>query len=112
MPASAGAGWSCFGGIGVDSGQPALDDAPWISAWAPGWGSGRLPEGTGVSLPKGSLVVMQVHYNLVNGGAPDRSRAVFTLAPPAGLEGAGDGAAARAGRARLRQGGEGAPLQP
>ena len=86
MPRSAGAGWSCFGGIGVNSGQPALDDAPWISAWAPGWGSGRLPDGTGVSLPKGSLVVMQVHYNLVNGGAPDRSRAVFALAPPAGLD--------------------------
>jgi Copper type II ascorbate-dependent monooxygenase, C-terminal domain len=84
--AAAGAGWSCFGGIGVGTGQQALEDAPWISAWAPGWGSGRLPDGTGVSLPKGSLVVMQVHYNLVNGGAPDRSRAVFTLAPPAGLD--------------------------
>ena len=29
---------------------------------------------------------MQVHYNLANGSAPDRSRAVFTLAPPAGLK--------------------------
>ena len=84
--ASAGAGWSCFGGIGVSSGQQALENAPWISAWAPGWGSGRLPDGTGVPLPKGSLVVMQVHYNLANGSAPDRSRAVFTLAPPAGLK--------------------------
>jgi hypothetical protein len=83
--ASAGPGWSCFGGIGMSDGRQ-LDDAPWISAWAPGWGGGRLPDGTGVSLPKGSLVVMQVHYNLANGSAVDRSRAVFTLAPPAGLE--------------------------
>ena len=85
---SAGAGWSCFGGIGVSGGarQPELDNAPWIAAWAPGWGSGRLPEGTGVPMPKGSLVVMQVHYNLLNGHAPDRSRAVFTLAPPTGLK--------------------------
>jgi hypothetical protein len=83
---SPGAGWSCFGGIGVSSGQQGLENAPWISAWAPGWGSGRLPDGTGVSLPKGSLVVMQVHYNLANGSSPDRSRAVFTLAPPAGLD--------------------------
>jgi hypothetical protein len=82
--ASAGAGWSCFGGIGMSSSQ-ALESAPWISAWAPGWGSGRLPDGTGVPLPMGSLVVMQVHYNLANGITPDRSRAVFTLAPPAGL---------------------------
>ena len=36
-------------------------------------------------MPKGSLVVMQVHYNLLNGNAPDR-RAVFTLAPPSGLK--------------------------
>ena len=85
--ASAGAGWSCFGGIGImGGGGGSLDSAPWIAAWAPGWGSGRLPEGTGVSLPKGSLVVMQVHYNLANGRSPDRSRAMFTLAPPAGLD--------------------------
>ncbi|HEU0304189.1 MAG TPA: hypothetical protein VFR32_06380 [Gaiellaceae bacterium] len=84
--ASPGAGWSCFGGIGVSGGPgggDTLDNAPWISAWAPGWGgSGRMPEGTGVAMPKGSLVVMQVHYNLLNGHARDRSKAVFTLAPP------------------------------
>ncbi len=83
---SPGAGWSCFGGIGVRGGSNELDNASWISAWAPGWGAGRFPDGTGVDLPKGSLVVMQVHYNLLNGRAPDRSRAVFTLAPPNGLE--------------------------
>jgi hypothetical protein len=84
---SAGAGWSCFGGIGVTAGGGGmLESAPWIAAWAPGWGSGRLPEGTGVSMPKGSLVVMQVHYNLANGHEPDRSRTVFTLAPSAGLK--------------------------
>jgi hypothetical protein len=82
--ASRAAGWSCFGGIGVSggAGEGELDNAPWISAWAPGWGAGRMPDGTGVALPKGSLVVMQVHYNLLNGHARDRSRAVFTLASP------------------------------
>jgi hypothetical protein len=83
--ASKGAGWSCFGGIGVSgamAGPESLDNAPWIAAWAPGWGTGRLPDGTGVPLPKGSLVVMQVHYNLLNGHKPDRSRAVLTLVPP------------------------------
>ncbi len=83
--ASPGVGWSCFGGIGVMSGGmsdlESLDNAPWIAAWAPGWGTGRLPDGTGVPLPKGSLVVMQVHYNLLNGHANDRSRAVLTVAP-------------------------------
>jgi hypothetical protein len=76
--ASPGAGWSCFGGIGVGGGG-----APWITVWVPGRDASRLPDGTGVQLPKGSLVVMQVHYNLLNGSELDRSRAVLTLAPSA-----------------------------
>jgi Copper type II ascorbate-dependent monooxygenase, C-terminal domain len=90
--ASAGLGWSCFGGTGLPAGDGAgiadtLNNANWIAAWAPGWGGSRLPEGTGVSLPAGSQIVMQVHYNLLNGNAPDRSRALVTLAPAsAGLE--------------------------
>lgn len=86
--ADAGPGWSCFGGIGFSAkggggmaGQ-SLDNASWIAAWAPGWGSGRLPDGVGVALPKSTLVVMQVHYNLQNGRARDRSRAVLTVTPP------------------------------
>jgi Copper type II ascorbate-dependent monooxygenase, N-terminal domain/Copper type II ascorbate-dependent monooxygenase, C-terminal domain len=90
--ASTGPGWSCFGGTGLpasDGGGVAdsLNNANWIAAWAPGWGGSRLPEGTGVSLPAGSQVVMQVHYNLLNGNAPDRSRALLTVArASAGLE--------------------------
>jgi mono/diheme cytochrome c family protein len=89
---SGGAGWSCFGGTGLPAGDSgnlveSLNDANWVAAWAPGWGGNRLPEGTGVSLPAGSQVVMQVHYNLLNGRAPDRSRALLTVAPAsAGLE--------------------------
>ncbi len=83
-----GAGWTCFGGPGVQSagtGNPrgALNDAGWIAAWAPGWGGDRLRDGTGVPLPAGSRIVMQVHYNLSNGSRADRSRAVLTTAPGA-----------------------------
>jgi hypothetical protein len=59
----------------------ALDDAGWIAAWAPGWGGDRLRDGTGIALPAGSRIVMQVHYNLLNGSRPDRSRALLTTAP-------------------------------
>ena len=90
---SSGPGWSCFGGTGLPAGDSgagiadSLNNANWIAAWAPGWGAGRLPDGTGVSLPAGSQIVMQVHYNLLNGNAPDRSRALLTVAPAsAGLE--------------------------
>jgi hypothetical protein len=81
-----GAGWTCFGGPGVGggtSGNPRglLDDAGWIAAWAPGFGADRFRAGTGVELPAGSRIVMQVHYNLLNGSEPDRSRAVLTTVP-------------------------------
>ena len=87
--AAPGLGWTCFGGTGLPAGegsfQDALNDASWIAAWAPGSGGNRLPEGTGVPLPAGSQVVMQVHYNLLNGTVADRSRALLTVAPAAGL---------------------------
>jgi mono/diheme cytochrome c family protein len=81
-----GQGWGCFGDTGLSLGtsagiQDGLNDANWVAAWAPGWGGNRLPEGTGVPLPAGSQIVMQVHYNLLNGRTPDRSRAVLTAAP-------------------------------
>jgi Copper type II ascorbate-dependent monooxygenase, C-terminal domain len=84
---SAGPGWSCFGGTGLPAGDSgagladSLNNANWIAAWAPGWGGNHLPDGTGVSLPAGSQIVMQVHYNLLNGRAPGRSRALLTVVP-------------------------------
>jgi hypothetical protein len=83
---SAGPGWTCFGGPGVGAGtrsdpRGSLEDAGWIAAWAPGTGADRFREGTGVPLPAGSRIVMQVHYNLLNGRRPDRSRAVLTTVP-------------------------------
>lgn len=88
---SPGPGWSCFGGTGLPAGEgglvDSLNDANWVAAWAPGTGGDRLPDGTGVPLPAGSRIVMQVHYNLLNGSAPDRSRALLTVAPASvGLE--------------------------
>jgi hypothetical protein len=114
--AAPGPGWSCFGGTGLSAGdspgaiQDSLNDASWIAAWAPGWGAGRLPEGTGVPLPAGSQVVMQVHYNLLHGRASDRSQVVLTTRPASAgvaplrtmlLPGPVELACARGERARL-----------
>lgn len=80
--AERGPGWTCFGGTGITAGSvQSLNDSDWVAAWAPGGEGGRLPEGVGVPLAAGSRIVMQVHYNLLNGNAPDRSRAVLTVAP-------------------------------
>ncbi|MEP7092273.1 MAG: hypothetical protein ABI776_19380, partial [Nocardioidaceae bacterium] len=75
-----GEGWTCFGGTGVDSGS-ALDNAPWLGAWAPGGSEQVMAKDVGVPLQKGSRVIMQVHYNLLAGPRPDISSTVLRLAP-------------------------------
>lgn len=77
-----GNGWSCFG----ESALPTksvneISSTPWLSAWAPGRKLDRVPTGTGVPLPQGSLVVMQIHYNMLIGDAPVRSKLVLNTVP-------------------------------
>jgi hypothetical protein len=76
--ASDGKGWTCFGGPGV--GGPA-GGGNWVGAWAPGAGNGHFPDGIGIALPKDAIIVMQVHYNLINDFGPDRSRVSLSIAP-------------------------------
>lgn len=71
-----GQGWSCFGGPDLPAAADAdalssLDSAPWLAAWAPGGREARYPEGTGVFVPAGSSVILQVHYNLLGGSGAD-----------------------------------------
>ncbi len=63
-----GEGWTCFGDSGVS------DDAAWVAAWAPGMNETLLQSGLGYSMPPGSMLVMQIHYNLLaTGGKPGGS---------------------------------------
>ena len=68
-----GDGWTCFGGTGLDAQGSLLDDAPWVGAWAPGGTERLLDPDIGIPLDKGSLLVLQVHYNLLHGATPDRT---------------------------------------
>ncbi|HKO46998.1 MAG TPA: hypothetical protein VJV79_04705 [Polyangiaceae bacterium] len=70
--AAAGAGYPCFGGPGVDASPFAM--------WAPGAGAIDLPAGTGVPLVAHRDLVIQIHYNLENGMAPDRTRVALAFA--------------------------------
>jgi hypothetical protein len=84
---TAGAGWSCFGGTGLDDlarGAALLNDAGWVAAWAPSRRSDRAPTGVGVPLAKRSRLIMQVHYSLYAHPRPDRTRVVLSLVPQAG----------------------------
>ena len=81
-----GDGWSCFGGpdlprVGDGGAVTSLDAAPWLAAWAPGGRESRYPEGTGVFLPAGSSVILQVHYNLLAGDGPDATAVKLRTVP-------------------------------
>jgi len=66
--ASPGEGWTCFGDAGIGA------DAGWVAHWAPGANETLLSPQVGYPMPPGSLLVMQVHYNLLNNaGGSDQS---------------------------------------
>ena len=75
-------GWSCFGAPLNPNGT--FDNTTWLGGWAPGPVIAHpTPKGTAIAMPAGSLVVMQIHYNLLAGTSPDRSRVRITTVPAA-----------------------------
>jgi hypothetical protein len=75
---SPGQGWTCFGSSGL-AGDGSIDDAPWLGAWAPGGAEQLYGKGLGEPFAAGSRIVMQVHYNLLEGSEPDTSAAEIRL---------------------------------
>jgi hypothetical protein len=77
-----GKGWTCFGeGALPNSSIAGLAAVPLLGFWAPGHGADTMPLGTGVTIPAGSLIIMQVHYNLLAGDRPVRNRLVLRTVP-------------------------------
>jgi hypothetical protein len=79
-------GWSCFGDLGLPTKAGPLgflDSAPWVAAWATNGGEQRLPKGTGQPLLAGSRLVLQIHYNLLNGGGRDNTAVRLRVASAA-----------------------------
>jgi len=57
-------GWTCFGTDG-------LDTSTWADAWTPGARETLLEPGLGYRMRPGSVLVLQIHYNLLaTGGEP------------------------------------------
>jgi hypothetical protein len=74
--ADPGNGYRCFGGPGVNQ-QRAI----WLGAWVPGASDSIFPAGTGIAVPSGSKLVLQMHYNVANTAAvPDLSTLELQLA--------------------------------
>lgn len=70
-------GYECFGGPRVDANM--------LGGWVPGSGATVFPDGTGIEVAPGSLLVMQIHYNTSEvRNATDRTTVHFQH-EPAGL---------------------------
>lgn len=70
--ADPGPGYTCFGGPGLGTGT--------IGGWAPGGQGYDYPNGIGIPIDPGSVLVIQVHYNtLYNAAGPDRSSVKFKV---------------------------------
>ena len=77
-----GKGWTCFGEAGLPN-EPIneIGSTPFLSVWAPGHGVDELPKGTGIELPAGTMVIMQVHYNLLVGDKQVTNKLVVQTVP-------------------------------
>ncbi|MEM9458514.1 MAG: monooxygenase [Myxococcota bacterium] len=68
-----GPGYTCFGNAGVQ--------AQSVSSWVPGSNASALPEGTGVQIEPGSVMIIQMHYNTLSSEpASDQTRLELVLA--------------------------------
>lgn len=76
---TARAGWPCVGGA-VPQGTQA-QQVGGLGGWVPGVSAVALPEGTASFVQAGALAVIQIHYNTLGGGGPDRTRIDVALAP-------------------------------
>jgi hypothetical protein len=76
-----GKGWTCFGGPLPGTALVGLAADPLLTFWAPGAGVDDFPKGTGVPLQAGSLVIMQVHYNLLVGNKPVKNSLILRTVP-------------------------------
>jgi hypothetical protein len=76
-------GWTCFGAPSLPNASSVGDllNTPYLGEWAPGHGADALPKGTGVQFPPGSLLIEQVHYNLLVGDKPVTNSLVLKTVP-------------------------------
>lgn len=69
-------GYPCFGGPGVIR----QEDANWLGGWAPGAVAGPFPDGLGLLVQPGTVLIMQVHYYDDGEGGEDQSAVELMLA--------------------------------
>ena len=81
--ADPGYGWRCGAGTGNTPGDRVL-----LGAWVPGLGATLFPEDTGLRVPAGSAIMINMHYNLAPGDdSPDQTAIRFMVEDSVAREG-------------------------
>jgi hypothetical protein len=84
--ADPGPGYTCFGGPMIDTGSGfRLPPYRFVGGWAPGTGAAIMPQRTGIKLEAGARLLMQVHYNQINGRNSDLTTVSLQLDQGAGI---------------------------
>ncbi len=73
-----GPGYRCFGG--PYGNRPQQFPVNLVAGWVPGYPGVSLREGSGIEVPPKSLLVVQMHYNLVGEAKADRTKLKLALA--------------------------------
>ncbi len=73
-------GWTCFGLSGLNTAGVSM-----IQGWAPGMSPTIYPDGYGLYLEPGDMIVNQVHYHYDHDTPPDGSEIILDVATPAEL---------------------------
>jgi polyisoprenoid-binding protein YceI len=71
-------GWTCYGTSNINSGTVRS-----IGGWAPGQSPTTYPEGYGLFIPPGSVIVNQIHYHFDHDAPPDNSWIILDETDPA-----------------------------
>ncbi|MFT5683028.1 MAG: hypothetical protein ACI8RZ_003955 [Myxococcota bacterium] len=74
-----GPGYSCYGGPSSSNGESAQIPIEQLAQWVPGFGAQEFSEGTGILIPPGSQIILQLHYNVAGGVGEDQTAIEFTL---------------------------------
>ncbi len=74
-----GAGWPCFVGTSGSISAAGGRGGGQFTAWAPGQNPTFFPDGTGLRLSPGDVLVFQIHYHFLHDAPLDRSSVILQL---------------------------------
>ncbi len=88
--ADPGAGWQCYAGMSGPGGAQSPDGttkgSQLIMGWVPGQRPNKLPEGAGIKMGAGDLIVLQLHYHYSHDAPADRSKMAIEVSHDQGLD--------------------------